>query len=62
VRAGRQKTKGKRAGEDPHPKEELRRQLVAAAERRGGAAMATKTQRQWRRQLGREGERRRQRV
>jgi hypothetical protein len=37
VHAGRWKTEGKRAGEDPHPKAELRRQLAVAAERRGGS-------------------------
>jgi hypothetical protein len=37
VRAGRQKIEGKGAGEDPHPKAELRRQLAVAVERRGGS-------------------------
>jgi hypothetical protein len=36
VRTGGWKTEGKRAGEDPHPKAELRWQLAVAAERRGG--------------------------
>jgi hypothetical protein len=36
VRAGGRETEGKWASEDPHPKAELRWQLAAAAERRGG--------------------------
>jgi hypothetical protein len=36
VRVRGRETEGKRADEDPHPKAELRRQLVVAAERRGG--------------------------
>jgi hypothetical protein len=51
VRAGGWEIEGKRAGEDPHPKAELRRQLATAAEQRGGgcdgdrntAAMAAAT-------------------
>jgi hypothetical protein len=56
MRAGRRKTEGKRAGEDPHPKAELRRQLAAVAERRGAVATATKMRQQWRWRLGHRGQ------
>jgi hypothetical protein len=41
--ARRRKIEGKRAGEDPYPMAELRRQLAVAAEQQGGGCIGDRS-------------------